>query len=433
MNREAAYAAALSGLPGMGPASLARILESHDPAGAWRAVLDGRIERPARARRAGPGQLSLTGAQAPAVRPWSVAARGVDPLSWWEPLEQAGVRVTWRGRPDYPAALVHDPEPPGVLFWMGDLSVLDRPCVAVVGTRNATPDGLAVAFELGRDLAAAGLCVVSGLALGIDGAAHRGCLHARSHGASGPPAGVAASGVDVPYPRRHRALWQQVVAAGVVISENLPGRPAQAWRFPSRNRVIAGLARLVVVVESHACGGSLITAEAALERGVEVRVVPGPVRSPASAGSNQLLYDGPGPVRNARDVLDALGLVLPDAPARTRPPAAGGVCPPGAALSGAGPSDGADTGGPDRSGVAVGVKVAPGPAGRPDPAVTGTVPAGGPDPAGRAILDALGRRPATVGAIMARTGLEAGAVARSLDRLSADGLVAENGGWWARI
>lgn len=420
MNREAAYAAALSGLPGMGPATLARILESHEPAGAWRAVLDGRIERPARTRRGGPGQLSLTGAQAPAVRPWSVAARRLDPLSWWAPLEQAGVRVTWRGRPDYPAALVHDPEPPGVLFWMGDLSVLDRPSVAVVGTRNATPDGLAIAFELGRDLAAAGLCVVSGLALGIDGAAHRGCLHALAHGASGAPAGVAASGVDVPYPRRHRELWQQVAAAGVILSENLPGRPAQAWRFPSRNRVIAGLARLVVVVESHACGGSLITAEAALERGVEVRVVPGPVRSPASAGSNQLLYDGPGPVRDARDVLDALGLILPDAPARPGPPAAQGLRPSGAGPSGAGPSDRADTAGPDRYVVAAGVNVAPGPAGR-------------PEPADRAILDALGRRPATVGAIMARTGLDAGAVVRGLDRLSSDGSVTGNGGWWARI
>ena len=406
MSREAAYAAALSGLPGMGPATLARILDAHDPEAAWRAVLAGRIERPSRTRRPAPGQLSMAESPPPVSRPWSVVARGIDPPAWWAPLEEAGVGVTWRGRSDYPAALVPDPEPPGVLFWRGDLQALDRPSVAVVGTRNATPDGLAIAFELGRDLAAAGVCVVSGLALGIDGAAHRGCLHAAARGASGPPAGVAASGVDVPYPRRHRDLWQQVSAAGVILSENLPGRPAQAWRFPSRNRVIAGLVRLVVVVESHASGGSLITAEAALERGVEVRVVPGPVRSPASAGSNQLLYDGPGPVRNARDVLDALGLVRPDPPARPAPPT-GPEPPVGASAAAAAAAGSAGTG----------------------PAAA----SGRPDPAGPAVLDALGRRPATLGAIMARTGLDAGAVARCLDSLLAAGSVTENGGWWARI
>ncbi len=236
--------------------------------------------------------------------------------------------MTWPGRPDYPSALVNDPERPGVLFWRGDLRHLARPCVAVVGTRRATLDGRSVAFELGRDLAAAGICVVSGLALGIDGAAHAGALRsarasvARGAGAIGAgPAGVAASGVDVPYPRRHAGLWEQVVTSGVMLSETLPGRPAQAWRFPARNRIIAGLAAMVVVVESHAAGGSLITAEAAMARGIEVRVVPGPVHSSASAGSNQLLYDGPGPVRNAQDVLDGLGIFLAPRRPRSRPPA----------------------------------------------------------------------------------------------------------------
>ena len=384
-----AYAAALSGLPGMGPAALVRILADHEPQDAWQAVLAGRIERPARAGRAGPGQMSITGLRPPPSRSWSAAARRVDPPGWWAPIAGSGVGVTWRGQPDYPAALVADPEPPGVLFWRGDLSALDRPAVAVVGTRNATPDGLAVAFELGRDLAAAGVCVVSGLALGIDGAAHRGCLTAGAGAAAAPPAGVAASGVDVPYPRRHGELWRQVGRCGVILSENLPGRPPQAWRFPARNRVIAGLVSLVVVVESHARGGSLITAEAALERGVEVRVVPGPVRSPASAGSNQLLYDGPGPVRHARDVLDAIGIFRPDPPA---PDTSGGRA------------------GPERAGA----------------------PAGRPDPVEAAVLRALGRRPATVGDVMARAGLDAGVVARSLHRLSAAGLVAESGGWWSR-
>ncbi len=384
-----AYAAALSGLPGMGPATLVRILAERDPEEAWRAVLAGRIERPARGASPDQGRMPIAGPGSAPARSWAAAARRVDPPGWWAPLAGSGVGVTWRGQPDYPAALVDDPEPPGVLFWRGDLTALDRPAVAVVGTRNATPDGLAVAFEMGRDLAAAGVCVVSGLALGIDGAAHRGCLSALADGGAAPPAGVAASGVDVPYPRRHGELWRRVGSRGVILSENLPGRPPQAWRFPARNRVIAGLARLVVVVESHARGGSLITAEAALERGVEVRVVPGPVRSPASAGSNQLLYDGPGPVRHARDVLDAIGLFRPDPPA------------------------------PDGS------RGRAGPAG-------GRAPAGRSDPVEAAVLRALGRRPATVGDLMARAGLDAGAVARGLQRLDAAGLVAESGGWWSR-
>jgi DNA processing protein len=196
---------------------------------------------------------------------------------------------------------------------------------------------------------------------------------------------VAASGPDVAYPRRHARLWREVTGRGAIISENLPGRPAQAWRFPTRNRIIAGLVSLVVVVESHRGGGSLITAEAAIERGVEVRVVPGPVHSPASEGSNQLLYDGPGPVRHAQDVLDALGDFRPDSGAARRGPA-----PPPAAA-------------------------------RPSP-----------DTDGGRVLDAVGWRPASTGQIMARTGLDAATVARCLDRLTAAGLVATESGWWSR-
>lgn len=191
---------------------------------------------------------------------------------------------------------------------------------------------------MGRDLAAAGICVVSGLALGIDGAAHAGALSfgqdvtgstsRRGTGATGaapaPPAGVGASGVDVPYPRRQTRLWEQVAQIGVILSETPPGRPAQAWRFPARNRIIAALSQMVVVVESHQAGGSLITAEAAIYRGIDVRAVPGPVRSPASAGSNQLLHDGPAPVRNAQDVLDGLGIFLPGPERRAKGAAADG-------------------------------------------------------------------------------------------------------------
>lgn len=346
----------------------------------------------------------------------------MDPVGWWERRAGSGVSVTWIGQPDFPAALAGDPHPPGVLFWRGDLSVLELPCVAVVGTRNATPDGRAVAFELGRDLARAGICVVSGLALGIDGAAHAGCLRAIDDGAPGAPAGVAASGADVPYPRGHAELWRQVTERGVIVSENLPGRPAQAWRFPSRNRIIAGLARMVVVVESHVTGGSLVTAEAALERGIEVGVVPGPVHSPASAGSNQLLYDGPGPVRDATDVLDALGMFRPapkPQPAADRPQPTTGRRPQPSA---------------DGSQSFVDAPGVPGRRRRRESA-QGIFPLSraGNDGEIEAVLGALQWRPATVSTVMARSGLDAATVTRCLQALEGLGEVAGEAGWWSRI
>lgn len=412
---EAAYAAALASLPGIGPATLAGILEGRDPSQAWAAVRAGEIERPPPRRRPGsdvepPGsqQSPLFGPPpAPAGAPdargsagsgdrpdgaregdrsWALYARRLDPVGWWRPWMERGVRVTWRGQPTYPVALADDPQPPGVLFWMGDIGRLSGLSVAVVGTRNATPTGRSIAFAMGRDLATAGVCVVSGLALGIDGAAHAGAVKAVTSGAAGTTVGVAASGVDTPYPRRHSMLWRDVIRVGAVVSETPPGRPAQAWRFPSRNRVIAGLVSMVVVVESHHGGGSLITAEAAMDRGVEVRVVPGPVLSPASAGSNQLLYDGPGPVRDARDVLDALGILL---------------------------SDGGKARGPT------------GPP--PDPLERRL------DPVARRLLEALGQRPASTSQLMHRSRLDAATAMAALDRLVEMGAVTGEGGWWARV
>jgi DNA processing protein len=384
----------------MGPATLVQALRQWEPCQAWARIGSGRLKRPPSSRltmaRAGmdqsaeedpviEGDVLFERRTAPAELPvrgtpsWAEIARRFDPEPWWAAISARGIRATWPGHPLYPTALVNDPHPPGVLFWLGSMAGMDHPCVAVVGTRNATPDGRAVAYELGRDLAAAGVCVVSGLALGIDGAAHLGALDGLPPGGGAGPVGVAASGVDVPYPRRHARLWGRVAAAGAIVSETPPGRPAQAWRFPARNRIIAGLVRMVVVVESHASGGSLITAEAALERGIEVRVVPGPVRSPASAGSNQLLYDGPGPVRGARDVLDALGMIRPDAgpgprPSRTRPLSPGAV----------------------------------------------------------AVLEATGWRPASVNQIVRRSGAGVAGVQAALDELESAGYVVSEGGWWVR-
>jgi DNA processing protein len=236
------------------------------------------------------------------------------------------------------------------------------------------------------------------------------------------PAGVAASGVDVPYPRRHAGLWEEVVSRGVMLSETLPGRPPHAWRFPARNRIIAGLAALVVVVESHAGGGSLITAEAAIARGIEVRVVPGPVHSSASAGSNQLLYDGPGPVRHAQDVLDALGIFTESgatSPRATGPPGSRHSHQRAARMSSA-------PGAPDRHG-------------RPDPEDLlrrqrrpdrGSAASLGRETT--AVLDAVGWQPTLLSQVVDRTGLSVGAASQALETLEATGLVSREESWWVR-
>lgn len=400
---ESAFAASLAALPGMGPATLVGILSEHGPAEAWEAIRAGRLLRPERRPRPSDDQMAFLASAAAGTRraerrplPWITAASKMDPRRAWAASAAKGVRVTWWRGPGYPQALVGDPQPPGVLFWVGDLEALIRPRVAIVGTRSATPGGLSVAFDMGYELSAAGVCVVSGLALGIDGAAHAGAIRAMREGAEAGPVGVAASGVDVPYPPRHAKLWAEVVRCGAVISETPPGRPAQAWRFPARNRVIAGLVQMVVVVESHMTGGSLITAEAAIERGVEVRVVPGPVQSPASAGTNQLLYDGPGPVRDAQDVLDGLGLLRPDpttavrGPRRPRPITAG------------------------HPGSPVGAQAVP------------------LDRSARSLLELIDWTGATVGLLVERSGLGPAAVAQGLERLAAAGLATEKGGWWSR-
>ena len=205
----------------------------------------------------------------------------------------------------YPPALAADPMAPPVLFSIGDPAVLGGRRVALVGTRNATRAGKQAAYSIASDLAASGVQVVSGLARGIDAAAHRGVLAAE---AVGRPVGVVGSGLDIVYPPEHRDLWHAVGNCGVLLSEVPPGQGPLPWRFPLRNRIIAALSEVVVVVESRERGGSLITVSEALTRGVQVMAVPGGVGSRASAGTNQLLRDGAAPVLDAGDVLTVLQL-----------------------------------------------------------------------------------------------------------------------------
>jgi DNA processing protein len=217
--------------------------------------------------------------------------------------DSVGVSIITREDRVYPRLLVHDPFPPAVLFVRGCVDPLALRSVSIVGTRNATAAGRATAFELGEALSSAGLAIVSGLARGIDGAAHRGVRAAGGHAI-----GVVGNGVDAPYPKQNADIWQWVGDNGLLMSEWPPGTPPGDFHFPLRNRVIAALGDVLVVVESRESGGSLITAKAAAERGVTVMAVPGSIRHPAAGGTNKLISEGAIPVTCVDDVFVALGL-----------------------------------------------------------------------------------------------------------------------------
>jgi DNA processing protein len=194
-------------------------------------------------------------------------------------------------------------DPPPVLWTRGGTDVLSAPSVAIVGSRAASPYGLAVAEQLAADLAASGLVIVSGLARGVDSAAHRGALSA-----GGLTVAVLGSGADVIYPAEHRALATAIDASGAVVSELVPGTGPQQWFFPLRNRIISGLSRAVVVIEASEKSGSLITARCALDQGRDVLAVPGNVLTGRSRGAHALLKDGAKIVECADDILEELGM-----------------------------------------------------------------------------------------------------------------------------
>lgn len=361
---------ALSSLPGLGPARLRALLGRGEPELVWAALSAGRLT----ADRALAAACGRTDVEALLQR-WAVAAREIDVEGFWRRHVGAGVDVLLPGDPCWPSALTGDPDPPAVLFTLGDPDLLTGgAAAAVVGTRRSSRYGLDVAHRLGADLAAAGIRVVSGLAAGIDGAAHRGALDARG----APPIGVVATGLDVVYPRGHRQLSAEVAGAGVLLSEWPLGTRPTRWRFPARNRIIAGLSGAVVVVESAAAGGAMHTVDEAARRDRPVLAVPGPVTSLVSAGTNRLLADGAAPACDADDVLIALGL-----------------------------------GGQRRRQRAV---------------PTDALPAG---ESGR-VLEALGWQPATLDQLVLRTGLALGMVARLAAELEVDGWIATDGGWFER-
>ena len=217
-----------------------------------------------------------------------------------------------RDRPEYPPLLAELHDPPARPYLRGGPpEMLSRTAVAVVGARSCSRYGAQVARELARELAAAGVVVVSGLARGIDGEAHRGAL-----AAEGLTVAVLGCGIDRDYPRAHAQLAGRIVQSGLVVSEYPPGVEPAPWRFPARNRIVAGLARATVVVEARERSGALITADFALELGRDVFAVPGEITSGLSSGTNDLIRQGATPLLAAADVLEALGLE----PAPATPP-----------------------------------------------------------------------------------------------------------------
>lgn len=204
--------------------------------------------------------------------------------------------------PAYPPALLEISDPPSVLYVIGDPSILASSSLAIVGARSATPQGLDNARAFARRLAEAGLTIVSGLALGIDGAAHRGTLEVPT----GRTVAVIGTGADRVYPARHRELAHQIAAQGAIVSEFPLGTPPAAHHFPRRNRLIAGLARGVLVIEAAPDSGSLITARLAAENGREVLAIPGSIHSPLARGCHRLIRDGAKLVETAHDVLEEL-------------------------------------------------------------------------------------------------------------------------------
>jgi DNA processing protein len=205
------------------------------------------------------------------------------------------------GDAHYPALLSCIPDPPPVLWMHGDPSVLERPTVAIVGSRAASQYALAVGERLGAELSERGVTVASGLARGVDSAAHRGCL-----ATGGATVAVLGSGLDRVYPNEHRQLAASISKQGVLVSELAPGVPPRAEHFPLRNRIISGISLAVVVVEACEKSGSLITAKCGLEQGRDVMAVPGSVLTGRNRGSHALLKDGAKVVESADDILDGL-------------------------------------------------------------------------------------------------------------------------------
>ncbi len=285
---DAAYWLAISQVPYIGPARIERlVLRFGVLQAAWAASRD---------------ELRAVLEAKPLAE--LLTARGhVDPQQELERIEARGISVTHPGHAAYPRLLAEAAGRPSILYVRGALTSADESGVAIVGTRRSTPYGRQAAERIAAELAHAGVTVISGLARGVDGVAHRAAL-----AAGGRTIAVLGSGPDVIYPGEHRRLAEEIIEAGAIVSEHPPGSPPDAQNFPARNRIISGMSLGVVVIEAPLRSGALITATFAADQGREVFVVPGSVFSHASEGTNQLLRDGARIVRDGADVLEDLNL-----------------------------------------------------------------------------------------------------------------------------
>ena len=367
--------AELCSLPGMGPARMRILLFGRDGPEALAQLRAGEPMLLAALRAChGVDEALIASWRQQAARAFGRAALGAGPVGadtleahtragvWlWVPTRSAAARI-WED----------DPEPPVLLFGQGAAVTPAVRRVGIVGTRRCTAYGRTVAQMLGEGLAAAGIAVVSGLATGIDGIAQRAALDAGGH-----VIGVVGSGLDQVYPASNRTLWADVARQGTLLSEYPLGRRAAPWQFPARNRIVAALCEVLVVVESGAAGGSMYTVDAAAERDRQVMAVPGPITSAASTGANRLLAEGCAPVCEVADILAALGEPAGD---RAAP---AGPAPPSEALD-------------------------------------------------RHVLDELTAGPRTLDELALRTGADLGRLASALGRLELSGWAVETGGWWEK-
>ncbi|MCQ2552490.1 MAG: DNA-processing protein DprA [Clostridia bacterium] len=204
----------------------------------------------------------------------------------------------------YPAHLRNIPNAPQRLYYIGDLSIIQKPLYAIVGTRRASPYGRWAAYEIGKRIAQCGISIVSGMAEGIDTCGHRACLDSGT-----PTVAVLGTGIDVIFPKSNTNLYYEIAENGLILSEYEPGVSGHAYNFPERNRIVSGLSKAVIVVEGAYKSGSMITAKLALEQGRDVFAVPGNINQPNSTGTNSLIYDGAGAITDLNELLPQLGII----------------------------------------------------------------------------------------------------------------------------
>jgi DNA processing protein len=293
-DHRAAYVA-LAMVPGVGTARLKALLQAfRTPLGALSAPFEFLCALP-----------EISAACATAIRSTSIEA-GAEMIRI---AEELGGRLILPEDPEYPDSFVEVDEPPPLLFVKGDLTLLDHPACAIVGSRDHSPYGARVCRAIAEFVAASGVVVVSGMARGLDAVAHGAALDA-----GGKSIGVLGNGLGVVYPSANRALYHRMSSSGLLLTEFPPGEKPTAGSFPRRNRLISALARVTIVVEAATGSGALITVEKALEQGKDVMAVPGPITSAVSAGTNQLIRDGAMPLLEPADVLHYFPDIRPRAP-----------------------------------------------------------------------------------------------------------------------